>query len=120
MHSCTLNLSCLEIGDDNFEDALWGPVYTYRLRLRVRHRLCQICIVYKVTVCLTIRMGPEPILSLKRSVSNDTVIDFNGDGDGHLDGDCTCKQVLRGKGHDQRQPEKILVIYPQWDIKYAS
>ena len=33
------------------------------------------------------------ILSVKQSVSIDTVINFDGDGDGHGDGDVTCKQA---------------------------
>ena len=38
-------------------------------------------------------MGTEPILSVKRSVSIDTMINFDSDGDGHGDGDGTCKQA---------------------------
>ena len=34
-----------------------------------------------VTVHLTGSMGTEPILSLKRSISIDTMISFDGDGD---------------------------------------
>ena len=64
----------------------------YRLRIRVCHRLCQIYIVYIVTVRLTFRMGSGPILSDKQSVSTDTMVNFDGDGDGHGDG--TCKQAL--------------------------
>ena len=47
-------------------------------------------IVPMVTVCLMGRMGTEPILSVKWSVSIDTMINFDGDGDG----DGTCKQTL--------------------------
>ena len=47
-----------------------------------------------VTVRLMFRMGTEPILSVKRSVSIDTMINFDGDRDGYLDGDGTCKQAL--------------------------
>ena len=44
-------------------------------------------------VCMmTVRMGLEPILSVKRSVSIDTMIKFDGDIDGHGDG--MCKQAL--------------------------
>ena len=64
----------------------------YCLRLRVRHQLCQIYIVDIVMVHLTIRMGCEPILSVKWSVSIDTMINFDRDSDG--DGDGTCKQAL--------------------------
>ena len=45
-------------------------------------------------VHLTIRMGCEPILSVKWSVSIDTMINFDGDSDGHGDGDSTCKQAF--------------------------
>ena len=43
---------------------------------------------------MTVRMGSEPILSIKQSVYNDTMIKFDGDIDGQGDGDGTCKQVL--------------------------
>ena len=49
-----------------------------------------------VMVCLMGRMGTEPILSIKRSVSIDTMINFDSDGDGHGDGDGTCKQASKG------------------------
>ena len=49
-----------------------------------------------VMVHLTGRMGTEPILSIKRSVSIDTMINFDSDGDGHGDGDGTCKQASKG------------------------
>ena len=39
-----------------------------------------------------VRMGSVRILSIKQSVSIDTMINFDVDGDGHGDG--TCKQVL--------------------------
>ena len=44
---------------------------------------------------LTDRLGSEPILSVKRTVTIDTMIQFDGDIDGHGDGDGTCKQALR-------------------------
>ena len=63
------------------------PVYTYRLRLRfqlrVRHRLHQIYIVPMETYHLMGRMGSVPILPMKQSVSIDTMINFDGHGDGH-------------------------------------
>ena len=43
-----------------------------------------------VTVRLMDRLGAEPILSVRQSVSIDTMIHFDGDGDG----DGTCKQAL--------------------------
>ena len=46
-----------------------------------------------VTVHLMGRMGTEPILSIKWSVSIDATINFDGDGD--KDGDGTCKQAFR-------------------------
>ena len=45
-----------------------------------------------VTVRLMVRMGTEPILPIKRSVSIGTMLNF--DGDRHGDGDGTCKQAL--------------------------
>ena len=48
-------------------------------------------IVPMETVRLIDRMGTEPILSIKWTVSIDTMINF--DGNGHGDG--TCKQALR-------------------------
>ena len=41
------------------------------------------------------RMGSEPNLSVKRSVSIGTMLNF--DGDGHGDGDGTCKQAFNQK-----------------------
>ena len=43
-----------------------------------------------VMVHLMGRMGTEPIPPIKRSVSIDTMINFDGEGDG----DGTCKQAL--------------------------
>ena len=43
---------------------------------------------------MTVRMGSEPILSVKQSISIDTMIKFDGDIDGHEDGDGMCKQAL--------------------------
>ena len=55
-----------------------------------RHR--QIYIVWMVTDCLMGRLGLEPILSIKQSVSIGTMINFDSDCDGLGDG--TCKQAL--------------------------
>ena len=52
-----------------------------------------------VTVRLMGRMDTEPILFIKPSVSIDTMINFDGDGDGHVDGDGTCKQALRQRNN---------------------
>ena len=52
-------------------------------------------IVPMVTVRLMGRMCMEPILSIKQSVSIDTMINFDGDGDRHRDGDGMCKQALK-------------------------
>ena len=41
-----------------------------------------------------IRMGTDPIQSVKQSISIDTLIHFDGDGDGHRDEDSMCKQAL--------------------------
>ena len=48
------------------------------------------------------RMGTEPILSVKRSISIGTMLNFDGDGDGdgHRDGDGTCKQAFKGQTVD--------------------
>ena len=48
-----------------------------------------------VTDCLTDRLGSEPILSIKWSVSIGTMLNFDGDCDGHGEGDGTCKQALK-------------------------
>ena len=56
-------------------------------------------IVPMVMVRLMGRMGTEPILSIKESISMDTMINFDGDGDGHGDGDGTYKQALRLRLH---------------------
>ena len=52
--------------------------YTYHLHhhlhIRVCHYFCQIYIVCMVTV----RMGSEPVLSIKWPVSIDTMINFDG------------------------------------------
>ena len=42
---------------------------------------------------MMVKMGSEPILSIKRSVSIDKMIKFDGD----IDGDGTCKQALMQK-----------------------
>ena len=62
------------------------PVYMYRVR--VCHGLLQIYIVCIVTD----RLSSIPILSIKHSVSIDTMVNFDGNGHGHGDG--TCKQAL--------------------------
>ena len=46
------------------------------------------------TDCLMGRMGTEPILSVKWSVSIGIMVNFDGDGDGYGYGDGTCKQTL--------------------------
>ena len=67
----------------------------HRLRIRVRHCLCQIYIVmYMMAVHLTMGMGSEPILSIKRPVSIDTIINIDGDGDGYGYREGACKQAL--------------------------
>ena len=43
---------------------------------------------------MTDRMGTDPILPVKRSVSIDTMINFDGDGDRYGDGDGTYKQAF--------------------------
>ena len=40
------------------------------------------------------RMGVQPILPIKVSVTIGTMLNFDGDFDGHGDGDITCKQTL--------------------------
>ena len=55
-----------------------------------------------VTDHLTERMGSLPSLPVKRSISIDTMLNFDGDGHGHGHGDNTCKQsrvcLFRGVG----------------------
>ena len=43
---------------------------------------------------LTDRLGSEPILSVKQSISISTIINFDVDGHGHGDGNGMCKQTL--------------------------
>ena len=43
---------------------------------------------------LTERMGSVPNLTITWSVSIGTMLNFDGDGDGHSNGDGTCKQAL--------------------------
>ena len=74
------------------------PVYTYYYRLRRRHRArhshCQIYIVWIVTDCLLDRLGSKSIMFIKWSISIGTMLNFDGDCDGHSDGDGTCEQAL--------------------------
>ena len=51
-----------------------------------------------VKFTLTGRIGSEPNLSAKRSVTIDTMINIDSDGDGHGHGDGMCKRVLKCKG----------------------
>ena len=48
-----------------------------------------------VNFTLTDRMDSEPNLSVKRSVTIDTMINFDSDGDGDGPGDFTCKRAFR-------------------------
>ena len=63
-----------------------GPIHTFRLRTRLRQNFA-----------LTHRMVSRPILSLKRSVTIDTMLNFDGDDDEHGDG--TCKQAFKIHTH---------------------
>ena len=64
------------------------PVYTYHLRLRP-------CLSQISIVCMmTIRMGSEPILSVKQSVSIGTIINFDGDAHAHGNGNGLSKQAF--------------------------
>ena len=45
------------------------------------------------------RMGSVPILPVKWTVTIGTMLNFDGDGDGHRDGDGTCKQTLKVCSH---------------------
>ena len=40
-------------------------------------------------------MGSVPVLPVKRSVSIDTMVNFEGDGDGDGDGDGPCKWSVK-------------------------
>ena len=60
----------------------------YRLGLHVTYIVCMVMV----------RMGPVPILSVKQSISIDTMINFDGNGDGDRDRDVTRKQALRSLG----------------------
>ena len=54
------------------------PIYIYRLRIRVHLR----------QIYIDKQIGSRPILSIKRSVTIDTMLNFDSDSDG------TCKQTL--------------------------
>ena len=51
-----------------------------------------ISVTVTVNFTLTEKMGSEPNVSVKRSVSIGTMLNFDGDTDGHGDG--MCKQTL--------------------------
>ena len=74
------------------------PVYRYRHHICNRHclriRLCQIYIVWMVTGRLTEKMGPVPNMPITRPVSINTILNFEGEGHEHGDGDGTCKQAF--------------------------
>ena len=61
------------------------------------------------TVRLTDRMGTEPILSVKWTVSIDTMINFDCEGDDHGDGDGTCKQALRSAQNCSLAPKNPII-----------
>ena len=77
--------------------------YTYRYHYRVR----QIYIVWMVMDCLTKRIGSEPNLPIKRSISTGTMLNF--DGDRHGDG--TRKQALRCGLNDPQQITAANISY---------
>ena len=53
------------------------------------------------------RLGSEPILSVKQSVSIDTMLNFDGD----RDGDGTCKQTLTdGRSFNYRPQMKFAKV----------
>ena len=62
-----------------------------------------------VTVHLTGRMGTEPILSIKRSISIETMLNFDGDGDG----DGNCKHALTTTYGCYATVNKIKTTYKQ-------
>ena len=64
-----------------------------------------------VMVHLTGRMGREPILSIKWSVSIDTMINFDGDRNGHRDGDGTCKQTLKNPLLKENNIHMCIIMY---------
>ena len=43
----------------------------------------------------TVKMAVQPILLVKVSITIDTMLNFDGDDDGHDDGDVKCKQTLQ-------------------------
>ena len=55
---------------------------------------CKHTVSVTIKLTLTDRMGSKPNLSVKQSVAIGTMINFDGDGDGHWDGDDTCKRPL--------------------------
>ena len=77
------------------------------------------------TDCLMDRMGTEPILSVKRRVSIDTMVNFDGHGDG--DGHGKCKQTFNRDSMYTRillpfqawyEPFPALVRNFQWWLKH--
>ena len=57
------------------------------------------------------RMGSEPTVSVKWSVSIGTMINFDGDGRGHSDGYGTCKQVYNQGSHRSGKSGKLLKTF---------
>ena len=71
---------------NNVLESLFTRTVSVSVTVSVKFTLCQ----WRWTVWFC-RMGTEPILPIKRSVSIDTMINFDGDRDGHGNGDGTCK-----------------------------
>ena len=59
------------------------------------HRVRRVYTVRMVMDCLIEKMGSAPNLSVKWTISIDTMLNYDGDQHGHGDGDGTCKQAFR-------------------------
>ena len=55
------------------------------------------------------RMGPVPNLSIKRSASIGTMLNFDGEGHGHGDSDSTCKQAFSNTNYKFNNYEGFLI-----------
>ena len=69
-----------------------GPIPSVKVCLRTIYIPISVTVTVKFT--LTIKMGCKPILSIKQSVTIDTMMNFHNDNDEHRHTDGKCKQAF--------------------------